>query len=68
MASSNEKIEEFLSYEDYLYQAARKQVRNKIYKRTPGGGIWLFTDYGSINSNEDFEDSKYFIYDDFKKN
>ena len=27
-----------------------------------------FTDYGSINSNEDFEDSKYFIYDDFKKN
>jgi len=29
---------------------------------------WKFTDYGSINSNEDFEDSKYFIYDDFKKN
>ena len=68
MASSNEKIEEFGSYEDYLYKAARDQVRGKIFKRTPGGGRWLFTDYGSINSNEDFEDSKYFIYDDFKKN
>jgi hypothetical protein len=89
MASSDEKIEEFV----YTYsqtaadvaarnanQAAIQETVNansyssdltKLYAKYAKSSLpkrrW-FTDYGSINSNEDFEDSKYFIYDDFKKN
>jgi hypothetical protein len=50
------------SYASELTKAYAKYAKSSLPTKK-----W-FTDYGSINSNENFEDSKYFIYDDFKKN
>ena len=52
-----------LKYESDLNKLKASSARSSLPRRRG-----TFADYGSINSNEDFEDSKYFIYDDFKKN
>jgi hypothetical protein len=49
-------------YYDDLAAAQARQARSSLPQRKI-----KFTDYGSINSDEDVEDSKYFSYDDFKK-
>ena len=49
-------------YSDAYNASAAKQSRPALQKGSK------FTDYGSVNSNEQFEDNKYFSYDDFKQN
>ena len=49
------------------YYNARNALASKQSRSTIRKGS-RFTDYGSVTSNEQFEDNKYFSYDDFKQN
>ena len=50
------------NYDDKLAKAKAAQARSYIRRGS------RFTDYGSVNSNEEFDDSNYFSYNDFKQN
>jgi len=49
-------------YTDMLATAQAKVARSTLRRGS------RFTDYGSVNSNEEFDDSNYFSYNDFKQN
>ena len=62
-AADAKRARDAAAYNNDLNKAQSKQSRNSLPIRRIG-----FTDYGSVKSNEQFDDSNYFLYDDFKQN